>query len=108
MKKAVFQGWLMAGDKEDVLAVARTEKSPELRRDAIRHLGMMGARNELREMYKASPDPETREAVIQGMMMNGDSQGLVEIARTEKDPKRQGKGDQDHRHGRRPGRHAQH
>ncbi len=87
IKKAVFQGWLMAGDKEDVLAVAKTEKSPELRRDAIRHLGMMGARNELREMYKASPDPETREAVIQGMMMNGDSQGLVEIARTEKDPK---------------------
>ena len=87
IKKAVFQGWLMSGDKEDVLAVAKTEKSPELRRDAIRHLGMMGARNELREMYKASPDPETREAVIQGMMMNGDSQGLVEIARTEKDPK---------------------
>jgi hypothetical protein len=47
---------------------------------------MMGARNELREMYKVSPDPETREAVIQGMMMNGDSQGLIEIARTEKDP----------------------
>lgn len=87
VKKAVFQGWLMAGDKEDVLAVARTEKSPDLRKDAIRHLGMMGARNELREMYKASPDPETREAVIQGMMMNGDSPGLIEIARTEKDPK---------------------
>jgi tetratricopeptide (TPR) repeat protein len=87
VKKAVFQGWLMAGDKEDVLAVAKNEKSPELRRDAIRHLGMMGARNELREMYKVSPDPETREAVIQGMMMNGDSQGLAEIANTEKDPK---------------------
>jgi outer membrane protein assembly factor BamD (BamD/ComL family) len=85
VKKAVFQGWLMAGDKEDVLAVARSEKSVELRKDAIRHLGMMGARNELREMYKSSPDAETHEAIIQGMMMNGDSQGLIEIARTEKD-----------------------
>jgi tetratricopeptide (TPR) repeat protein len=87
VKKAVFQGWLMSGDKQDVLAVARQEKSPELRKEAIRYLGMMGGRNELREMYKSSPDPETREAIVQGMMMNGDSQGLAEIANTEKDPK---------------------
>jgi hypothetical protein len=86
VKKAVFQGWLMSGDKEDVLAVARTEQSPELRKDAIHYLGMMGGRNELREMYKNSPDASTREAVIHGMMMSGDSQGLVEIANTEKDP----------------------
>lgn len=76
----------MSGDKEDVLAVARTEQSPELRKDAIHYLGMMGGRNELREMYKNSPDASTREAVIHGMMMSGDSQGLVEIANTEKDP----------------------
>lgn len=87
VKKAVFQGWLMSGDKQDVLAVARQEKSPELRKEAIRYLGMMGGRNELREMYKSSPDPDTREAIVQGMMMNGDSQGLAEIANTEKDPK---------------------
>ncbi|HST78087.1 MAG TPA: tetratricopeptide repeat protein [Verrucomicrobiae bacterium] len=86
VKKAVFQGWLMSGDKEDVLAVARTEPSPELRKDAIHYLGMMGGRNELREMYKNSPDPGTREAVIHGMLMSGDSQGLVEIANSEKDP----------------------
>jgi HEAT repeat protein len=87
VKKAVFQGWLMSGDKQDVLAVARQEKSPELRKEAIRYLGMMGGRNELREIYKSSPDPETREAVVHGMLMNGDSQGLAEIANTEKDPK---------------------
>lgn len=86
IKKAVFQGWLMSGDKEDVLAVARTEQSPELRKEAIRYLGMMGGRNELREMYKNSPDAGTREAVIHGMLMAGDSQGLIEITNTEKDP----------------------
>jgi HEAT repeat protein len=86
VKKAVFQGWLMSGDREDVLAVAKTEKSPELRREAIRHLGMMGGRTELRELYKSAGDPQTRTAVIEGMMMSGDSQGLLEIANTEKDP----------------------
>ena len=86
VKKECFQGWLMSGDRDAVIAVARTEKSAELRKDAIRYLGMMGGRNELREMYKSSPDPGTREAVIQGMLMSGDSQGLAEIANTEKDP----------------------
>lgn len=86
VKKSVFQGWLMSGDKEDVLAVAKTEPSPELRKEAIRYLGMMGGRNELRDLYKSSADPQTREAIVQGMLMNGDSQGLAEIANTEKDP----------------------
>jgi HEAT repeat protein len=86
VKKTVFQAWLMCGCKEEVLAVATTERSPELRREAIRYLGMMGARNELRAIYKSSTDSETREAVITGMLMSGDTQGLVEIASAEKDP----------------------
>jgi HEAT repeat protein len=92
IKKVVFQGWLMCGDKEDVLAVAKNEKSPELRREAIRYMGMMGGRDELREMYKnAGSDVETKEAVLQGMMMCGDGEGLAEISKTEKDPKVMGK-----------------
>jgi HEAT repeat protein len=86
VKKSIFQGWLMCGCKEDVLAVAQTEKSPELRREAIRYLGMMGAQTELRAMYKNSPDAETREAVVGAMLLCGDSQGLATIAAMEKDP----------------------
>jgi len=86
VKKAVFKGWLMSGGKEDVLAVARTEKSPELRKEAIRYLGMMGGRSELREMYKSSPDAETRGAVVHAMLLNGDAEGLIEIIKVEKDP----------------------
>jgi HEAT repeat protein len=87
VKKAVFQGWLMSGDKEDVLAVAKQEKSPELRHEAIKFLGMMGGREELRQMYKDSGnDADTKEAVLHGMMMCGDADGLAEIAKSEKDP----------------------
>ena len=86
VKRMVFQGWLMSGDKEDVLAVARTEKSPELRKEALRYLGLMGGRNELREMFKSSADPDTREAVIGAMLLCGDSQGLAQIVESEKDP----------------------
>ena len=86
VKKTVFQAWLMSGDKEDVLAVARTEKSPELRKEAIRYLGMMGGRAELLEFYKSSPDPETRAAAVGAMLLCGCAHELAEIAQTEKDP----------------------
>jgi hypothetical protein len=86
VKKTVFQAWLMCGAKEDVAALAKTEKSPELRREAIRYLGMMGGRAELLDFYKNSPDVETREAAVGAMLLCGCSHELAQIVDTEKDP----------------------
>jgi len=86
VKKAVFQGWMMCGDKDSVLAVAREEKSPELRKEAIRYLGIMGARSELKQLYNANDDAATKEALLQAMGVGGDVQGMIEIAQVEKDP----------------------
>ena len=87
VKKAVFQAWLMCGCKEDVASLARTEKNPELRREAIRYLGMMGGRAELLEFYKNSSDAETREAAVGAMLLCGCGHELAQIVETEKDPK---------------------
>lgn len=86
VKKAVFQAWLMCGCKEDVASLAHTEKNPELRKEAIRYLGMMGGRAELLDFYKNSPDVETREAAVGAMLMCGCAHELAEIVQTEKDP----------------------
>jgi tetratricopeptide (TPR) repeat protein len=86
IKKAVFQGWLMSGDKADVLAVAQQETNPELRREAMRYLGMMGGGAELRQLYKQGGDLETKESLLQAMGIGGDVQGLIEVAQTDKDP----------------------
>ena len=86
VKKSVFQAWLMCGCKEDVASLARTEKNPELRREAIRFLGMMGGREELLDFYKNSPDVATREEAVGAMMLCGCSHELAEIVQTEKDP----------------------
>jgi tetratricopeptide (TPR) repeat protein len=86
VKKSIFQAWLMCGCKEDVAALARTEKNPEMRREAIRYLGMMGGRAELLEFYKSSADVETREAAVGAMLLCGCAHELAEIAQTEKDP----------------------
>jgi HEAT repeat protein len=87
VKKTVFQAWLMCGCKEDVASLAHTEKNPELRREAIRFLGMMGGRAELLDFYKNSPDVETREEAVGAMLMCGCSHELAEIVQTEKDPR---------------------
>ncbi len=86
VKKSVLQAWLMGGDKDDVLAVARAGKNPELRREAIRYLGMLGGQAELRQLYKEASDPEAKENLLQAMGMAGDVQGLTEAATSEKDP----------------------
>ena len=86
VKKTVFQAWLMCGCKDDVASLARTEKNPELRREAIRYLGMMGGRAELLAFYKSSSDVETREAAVGAMLLCGCAHELIEIVQTEKDP----------------------
>jgi hypothetical protein len=86
VKKAVFQGWMMCGDKESVLSVAKEEKSPELRKEAIRYLGIMGGRGEMRELYKQTDDTPTKLALLQAMGIGGDVEGMTEIAQTDKDP----------------------
>ena len=86
VKKTVFQAWLMCGCKDDVASLAKTEKNPELRREAIRYLGMMGGRAELLDFYKNSPDVATREEAVGAMLLCGCAHELSEIVQTEKDP----------------------
>jgi HEAT repeat protein len=85
IKKAVLHAYLVAGDTEHVLAAARGETSPELRRAAIQQLGAMGAQAELWEMYRAEPSRDLKKSILHAMFISGDAR-LVDLARTEKDP----------------------
>ena len=80
-----------AGQKgaEALGSIAGSEQDPELRRKAIRNLGVAGgmsAAPSLVATYKKNSDPETRKAVVQALFLAGDSHDLVELARAEKDP----------------------
>ena len=72
-----------AGDKQRVLAAATSEKSPELRSEAVRQLGMMGARDELWQLYQKESSVEVQQQMLQGMMMSGDVAHLTEVANSE-------------------------
>jgi hypothetical protein len=83
IKRQVLRAFMMAGDKQRVLAAATGEKSPELRSEAVRQLGMMGARDELWQLYQKEPSVEVRQQMLQGMMMSGDDAHLSEVANSD-------------------------
>ena len=91
VKAEVINGLIPAGAKgADALgSIAGSEQDAELRRKAIRNLGIAGgmsAAPALVAIYKKSPDLETKKAVAQALFLAGDSHDLVELARAEKDP----------------------
>jgi HEAT repeat protein len=91
MKAEVISGLIPAGEKgaEALGNIAGSEQDPELRRKAIRNLGIAGgmsAAPTLVATYKKNSDVETKKAVAQALFLAGDSHDLVELARAEKDP----------------------
>jgi HEAT repeat protein len=86
VKKAVLQAYMTSGNKAGVLAAARGEKSPEMRRAAIRQLGPMGATAELWELYRSDPSTEARKDIIQALFVGGGGDRIAELAKTETSP----------------------
>jgi HEAT repeat protein len=85
VKKAVLQSFMVSGEKARVLAAARTEKSEELRKTAIHLLGVMGAQDELWQMYQSEPSVEAKKAILHALFVGGGADRLTEVARNEKD-----------------------
>ena len=87
VKRAVLEAYMTSGTKEPVLAAAKGEKDPELRRSAIRQLGAMGARAELKQLYQSTSSIDDKETILQALGVAGDSDELIRIATTEGDSK---------------------
>ena len=70
--------------------LARSEKDPSLRTEAIKSLGMMGNNkgntDVLLEIFKSDSNPNVRHAVLNALFLQQNGKALVELARAEKDP----------------------
>ena len=87
MKRAILHGLMASNDKEHLLQIAKTEKSPPLRLDAIAYLGSNGTPAELRQIYQGETSADVKQQILHSMISSGSADWLAEIARTEKDPK---------------------
>ncbi len=86
IKRQVLQSFMVSGERDRLLAIARSEKNEELRGQAIMFLGTMGASAELAQLYPAETSLETRKRILQALFVGGNTSKLIEVARTEKDP----------------------
>ncbi len=77
---------MVAGDRPRLLALAKTESSPELRGEAIQQLGIVHASAELSDLYQSESSVEVKKRILQAMFVSGSADRLIELARTEKDP----------------------
>lgn len=85
VKRRILNAFMVAGDRERLIAVAREETTPELRREAIRQLGTMNAQEELWQLYQNEGDVENRKAIIRAMFVGGGAERLIQIAQQERD-----------------------
>jgi HEAT repeat protein len=85
VRRAILRSFMVAGDRERLLAVAKTETSPELRGEAVQQLGVMRAGAELNELYQSETTPEVKKRILQAMFVGGQSDKLIELAKGERD-----------------------
>jgi HEAT repeats len=89
VKKNILQAFFLSGDAKFLAEAAQGEKDPEVRRTAIRNLGLVGsadAKEALLAIYAKETDRENKEAVLNALFIQGNAHALVTIARGEKDP----------------------
>jgi HEAT repeat protein len=87
VKREVLQSLGVSGDHDQLFALARTEKSPELRDAVIQGLAVSGAKQQLRQLYQEYPDFESKDRVLKASIITGDSEFVNEVLKTETDPK---------------------
>jgi HEAT repeat protein len=89
VKRQIISALQVSGNVTRMIELAKSEKDPELRRLAIRNLGVMGSKaagDTLVELYSAETDPANRRTIINALHSQDNAVALVALARKEQDP----------------------
>ncbi len=88
VKRQIISAMQVGGNTSRMIELAKTEKDPELRRAALRNLGVMGSKtagDALVELYASEQDPNLRRTIINSLFTQGNATALVALARKESD-----------------------
>jgi hypothetical protein len=89
VKRQIVNSLAADRDSDRLLQIAKTEKSAELRRDAIMRLAVLknaGVSDALVSMYGSEQDKDVKRAIINSFASQDNVKQMVAAARTEKDP----------------------
>jgi TolA-binding protein len=67
VKRSVLRAYMIAKDRDRLLPVAKSDPNVELRLEAIRYLGGMGAHAELAQIYPGESNAQIRKSIIQSL-----------------------------------------
>ncbi len=87
VKKQILQAMFVGGDSDRLIELAKGEKDPELRKTAIRNLGLMkraGTTEALTSIYNSDSSPDVKKAVVNALFIQNNAPALVTLARAEK------------------------
>jgi HEAT repeat protein len=90
-KSAIINSLIASGQKgvSALSEIAQSEQDPELRRKAIRNLGVAGGMSvapALVSTYQKNSDEDTKRSAAQALFLANDAQDLITLARAEKNP----------------------
>ena len=85
LKNALIEAFMVTGNVDRLLEIARTETDPAVKLKAVRTLGVLGSAKTgpmLVELYAApGATPEMKRAILDGLHIQGNAKALVDIAR---------------------------
>ena len=91
VKREIIRSLIMARDVDQLLNLAKTEPSADLRIEAIRGLGTMRANSEtyerLASLYTTEKAAEIREQILRSMLTSGNAERAAQLAKQEADAK---------------------
>ena len=89
VKKRILQAMFVGGSSDKLIDLAKNEKDPQLRKVAVRNLGLMGdsrTGDAIKSIYQSDTSPEIKREAINALFLQNNGRVMVELARAEKDP----------------------
>jgi tetratricopeptide (TPR) repeat protein len=87
VKKQILQAMFVGGDSDKLIALAKSERDADLRKSAIRNLGLMkkpGTAEALVSIYGSDASLDVKKAAVNALFLQNNAAALVTIARAEK------------------------
>jgi hypothetical protein len=87
-KQEIIRSLMVSGGGDPLLAIAKAEKDPTLRNEAIRDLAMSEGTPvaTLTAFYASETDVSAKKTIVSGLANRGDAKTVIELARKETDP----------------------
>jgi HEAT repeat protein len=86
VKRRILHAFMVSGERARLLTAAQSESVPELRSEAVRQLGVMGAHDELWQLYTKESSRDVKKQILQAMFVGGNAERLIQLAKSESDP----------------------